>query len=107
MGKKSDIHTIRALNLADNTVYRFTPEYRCGINPKYFFAPPYFTDTYAFDVSSIININETNVDDVVYVEWPLDKFCVMNTDTGTYYKSSTVWRASRIIELIDGIEENE
>lgn len=86
---------IKALDIGTGTVFNFSSSYRFGVNPKYIHAPPNFTVEAAFAEFNYLKF--APVGETVFIEWPLDRFSVLDAETNQYVPGPVVWRKAKIL----------
>lgn len=90
---------VRALNVATGQVLIYSPSYKFGVEPKHLFAPPNFTDVSAFDRHFFLR--DAVVGSTVFIEWPMDRFCTVDSEANKLIAGSTVWRKAEVLEHIE------
>lgn len=101
MGDVKTVKKVKAVNLAMEQVLVYAASYRFSTGPKHMFAPPFFTDASAFADGDIKPLICANPGDEVFIEWALDRFYVLDQETGQYVPGPTVWRRSKIIGVVE------
>lgn len=94
---------VKAYNFATEQLFNFSPSYRFGVDPKFVSVPPFMTTEDAFDKIDVLK--NAPVGSLIYIEWPLDRFCVMDAATGAMVPGRTVWRMAKVTEHTVAIEE--
>lgn len=87
---------VRAFDFGTEKVYNYSEAYRFAVDPRHMHAPPNFTDNTAFVEYKYLR--DAHVGDVVFIEWPLDRFYALDAATNEFVPGPTVWRKSKILE---------